>query len=291
VRPMVSVMGRQLQASKSAEGTRVVAARWGKTLPPAVGVSTEQASLGGIPAIHVDGRRGHGGARVLLVLHGGGYVFGSARIYRGLTARLARLCQAHAWVIDYRLAPEHPYPAAVEDALAAYRALLERHAPTDVAFVGDSAGGGLAVATMHRARDSGLPVPGCAVLLSPWLDLTGSGASMHANAASEILIPHPLSARMAELYAAGIDKADPGVSPLFGRHENLPPLLLQASASEILYSDSQRFVERARDAGVDVTFQVEADMWHVWQLMAPVVAEARMALEAAAGFIEVHTHA
>ncbi len=289
--PMIRMMGRQLRAAATPEQARAVSVRWTSGLPPAFGVPTERTSLGGVPALRADGRGGRQTARAILLLHGGGYVFGSARTYRALATRLAKMAEASVWAIDYRLAPEHPYPAAVEDALAAYRALLERHGPEHIALIGDSAGGGLAVATLHRARDSGLPRPGCAVLLSPWLDLTGGGASMRTNASREMLIPHPVPERMARWYAAAAELDDPGVSPLFGRHDDLPPVQVQASASELLFSDSERFVERARAAGVAVTFWVEPDMWHVWPLMAPLVAEARHALAAAARFIMAHTRA
>jgi acetyl esterase/lipase len=250
------------------------------------GAGAEAISLGGVPAIRVSPPRRARGA--LCVLHGGGYVFGSAGAYRHFAARLAKRVGALAYVVDYRLAPEHPFPAASDDALAAYRALLDLHPPGSIAFVGDSAGGGLAVVTLHRARDAGLPLPACSVLCCPWLDLTGSGESMRSNAGTELLIPPPVPERMARWYGGAHDLADPRLSPLFGHHGGLSPLLVQVSSAEVLRSDAERFAARATSAGAEVTLEIQRGMWHVWQILDPLVRESRAAAASAARFLAAH---
>jgi len=286
-RPLVRLMGKQILAAETAEASRAVIDRWGRWMSVPRGVQFETTSLGNVPGLRAT-PAGQTTDSVLLVLHGGGYIFGTAQGYRAHGARLAKSVPAPAYILDYRLAPEHPYPAAVEDALAAYRAILESHAAEKIAFIGDSAGGGLALATMHRARDAGLPLPACAVLLCPWLDISGSGESMQSNAASEIIVPPPVLARMAQAYAGGRDLTDVGMSPLFGDHAALPPLLLQVSKTETLYSDSERFAPMARAAGTSVELDVYDDMWHDWQLMAPLVRESRQAMASAAAFLKQH---
>lgn len=283
-RPLTRLLGKQIRAAETAEQTREVVDRWSRFFLPPGGVKIEPDELGGVAALRVTPAKLTSDA-ALLILHGGGYIFGSAQGYRAHGARLAKLIGARTYVLDYRLAPEHPYPAALDDAMAAYGALLEEHEPNKIVFIGDSAGGGLSVATMHRARDTDVPLPGCAVLLCPWLDLTLSGQSMDANEPTELLVPRAVLTRMADAYAADTDRAQAGLSPLFGKQDGLPPVLVQASAAEALYSDSERFVPLAKSAGVDVRFETVPDMWHDWQLMAPAVREARQSLATAADFI------
>jgi len=286
-RPVVRLMGRQILAADTAERSRAVIDRWSRLFMPPGGVQINSAPVGGVPAVHVTpSELRHGGA--LLVLHGGGYIFGSAHGYRAHGARLAKSVGAFGYVLDYRLAPEHPYPAAVDDALAAYDSLLASHPPGKIAFVGDSAGAGLSIATMYRARDAGLPMPACAVLFCPWFDLTLSGESMQSNDTSELLVPQVVLSRMADAYSGTTDRTDPGISPLFGTQDGLPPLLMQASRTESLFSDAERFAPKAKSAGVDVTFDISPDMWHDWQLMAPLVRESRQAMGQAAQFISQH---
>ncbi|MCA9107885.1 MAG: alpha/beta hydrolase [Planctomycetales bacterium] len=225
---------------------------------------------------------------VLLYLHGGGYCFGTPSGYRPLVSRLARGARMQAFVLDYRLAPEHPFPAALDDALAAYRALVETNAPEQIAVAGDSAGGGLTVTLLHRLRDAGLPLPRAAALLSPWLDLTHSGATITTCAATELLVPEAVLVRLADWYAAGHELSEPSLSPLFGRHEGLPPLLVQASTTEALHSDAHRFANFARAAGVEVRFEEYDRMWHAWHLMAPLVKAARTAIRSAGEFLVDH---
>jgi acetyl esterase/lipase len=288
-RPIVRWIGGQLAAADTPRKIRAVFNRTSCARLTPAGTRVSDVSLGGVSTLRVTAAPEPSPRRTIVMLHGGGYVFGTPRAYVALASRFARATGAVVYLPDYRLAPEAPYPAAGDDAIAAYRALLQRHQAESIAFVGDSAGGGLALATLQRARDEGLVLPGCAVLLSPWLDPSGSGASMRDNVASEILILPPTIARCARWYAADRDPAEPGISPLFGSPRGLPPILVQVSANEMLYSDSTRFVERASAAGVAVVAEVEPDLWHVWQLTAPTLREARRSIASAGRFVSAHT--
>ncbi len=283
-RPIVRRIGRRLARAETPAALRAAFDDTARLLLVPRGTALAEAPLGGVPGLRVT-KRAPGPLRTILMFHGGGYVFGSPRAYAPLAARFAHAASAEVYLPEYRLAPEAPHPAALDDAMAAYHGLLERRAPETVAIVGDSAGGGLALATMQRARDEGCPLPACAVLLSPWLDPSGSGASMRENVETEILILPPTIARCAAWYAGERDPAEPGISPLFGAAEGLPPTLVQVSANEMLYSDSTRFAERAVAAGVEVRQEVESDLWHVWPTMAPTVPEARRSIASAGRFI------
>lgn len=218
------------------------------------GVGCERFRPAGVPA----------GRGLLLYFHGGAYIGGSLASHRALTARLARSCGCEAIAVDYRLAPEHPYPAGLDDALAVYGHLLDGGAvPEQVVVAGDSAGGGLATAALLRLRDDALPLPAGAVLLSPWLDLTLSGAAVTDRAPVDpILRPEPL-ARSALAYG-GDNLRDPLVSPVFADPAGLPPLLVLVGTAEILLDDSRTFADVASAAGVSVTLEVEEDLVHVW---------------------------
>ncbi|MDX5361093.1 MAG: alpha/beta hydrolase [Alphaproteobacteria bacterium] len=226
----------------------------------------------------------------VLYLHGGGYVCGSPRTHRPITWRLARAAGARLLVPDYRLAPEHPCPAAVEDAVATWKGLIEAGVPAEgLTIAGDSAGGGLALAAMQAIRDAGLPGPACAVLFSPWTDLTGSGESMRRNAAADPMLSPHFAAEAARLYAprGRLDAAP--CSPLFGAMEDLPPTLVLAGTTEILLDDSRRLADRLREAGVDVTLDLWPNMPHAWPYFGDVLPEARTALAEAGRFIRRHT--
>ena len=224
-------------------------------------------------------------AGVMLYLHGGAYVLGSPRTHRDLTVNLARRCGLRVAALDYRLAPEHPFPAAVDDALAAYGALLTQNiSPAKIFIAGDSAGGGLALACALHARSAGLPMPAGLVLFSPWLDLGLSGNSMTGKAAGEITLSAELLRASAAEYLQGRPATHPLASPLFADLRGLPPLLIQVSDTEILYDDSRRLAEAARAQGVAATLETWPGLWHVWQLMAGLLPEARRALESVANF-------
>lgn len=268
---------------------RRVTGRANALLAPCVGVTTSPTVLGGRAGLTVAPKASRGTERAVLMFHGGGYVFGSPKMYRALAGRIAKASSASVHLPSYRLAPEHPHPAAVEDGLAAYRALLEQVPAEQLAVGGDSAGGGLSVAVLQAAHREGLQMPACLVLLSPWLDLTGDGASHVANADTEILILPASVGRATAWYLGEHDAADPAVSPLFGDLSGLPPTLVQVSGNELLCSDSESFAARASAVGVDVELRVVDDLWHVWHLMAPIVPEARRSIAEIGEFVVRHT--
>lgn len=225
-------------------------------------------------------------ARTVLYLHGGAYAVCSPRTHRSVTFQLARDAAARVVAIDYRLAPEHPFPAALEDALAAYRQLVASGTPAhSIVLGGDSAGGGLSLATLLALRDARDPLPAGAVLFSPWTDLTGSGASMRDNATSDVMFSAPDVLAAARLYLAQAPADTPLASPLLGALHGLPPLFIQASDSEILRDDATRLAERVRAAGGRAELALWPEMPHAWHCLGRVLPEAREALRLAAGFI------
>jgi len=218
--------------------------------------------------------------RMVLYLHGGGYVLGSIGTHRALISGIARAARARGLAVSYRLAPEHPFPAAVEDGVAAYRFLLSRGIPPqNIAIAGDSAGGGLAVGVVLALRDAGDPLPAAVVCLSPWLDLTLSGESITARASLDPVVSAVHLQTMAETYLAGADAQNPLASPLFADLKDLPPMLIQVGTAEVLLDDSIRFASAARAAGVDVTLETWDDMVHVWQAFAVALPEGRQAID------------
>ncbi|MGE0408727.1 MAG: alpha/beta hydrolase [Amphiplicatus sp.] len=217
-------------------------------------------------------------ARTILYLHGGGYVFGSPRTHRTLTYPLALAAEANVFSLDYRLAPEHPCPAAIEDALAAYDFLLGLHAPEKIVIAGDSAGGGLALAALVALKERGAPLPAGAILYSPWTDLTVSGETMAANARSDAMFNRASIEGGRWKYLGRLDPKDPRASPLYADLGGLPPLLVFASRSEMLFDDSRRLVEKAKAAGLHVDFVAADNLVHVWPLFHPFLPEAREAL-------------
>jgi acetyl esterase/lipase len=229
-------------------------------LPP--GVRVEAASVAGIPAEWV---RGPEQAGALLFLHGGGFTSGSCITHRELAARLALSSGLAVLVLDYRLAPEHPFPAAPDDAAAAYRWLLDQGwAPGQLALAGDSAGACVALSALLRLKSNDVAMPAAAALLSPWLDLTLSAASLGTRAASDPLVTRDGLAVAARHYLAGADPSGPMASPLFGDLHNLPPILLQVGGDEVLLSDAERLADLATAAGVHTRLCVWPEMWHVW---------------------------
>ncbi|WP_020419189.1 alpha/beta hydrolase [Amycolatopsis sp. ATCC 39116] len=254
-------------------------------LPVPDDVRLSETRLGAVPALAAEPA---GAARdaAILYLHGGAYVVGSSRSARAVVAALAAQAGCRAVAADYRLAPEHPFPAAVGDALAAYRALLDQGIdPGRLALAGDSAGGGLAIATLVAARDEGLPLPAAAAVFSPWADLTLSAGSLISKAdADPALTARSLSTRAAD-YLGGQDPRTPLASPVFADLTGLPPLLIQAGTAEILLDDAVGLAAAAARADVDVDLQIRAEMPHVWQTFAAFLDEGRQALTAAAAFL------
>lgn len=255
-------------------------------MPVAPDIGFHDDSLAGIPALASSTPQAQDG-RTLFYLHGGAYVIGSARAYRGLAAELARAAGAHGLALDYRLAPEHPFPAAVDDAVAAYRALLDRGAkPGSIVFAGDSAGGGLTVAALVAARDAGLPMPAAALLLSPWADLECAGGSMSSKAAEDPTLTRDGLVYMAGLYLGGAAARTPGASPIHADLSGLPPLLIQVGSAEVLLDDAVRLAAAAGAAGVATQLQVWPRMIHVWHAFAFMLSEGRDAVAEAGAFLE-----
>ena len=248
-------------------------------------VKREQVNAAGVPAEWVVAENVDPD-RVILYLHGGGYVIGSINTHRELGSRLSRAAAARVLLIDYRLAPEHPHPAAVDDAVAAYRWLLSLGVnPSRLAIAGDSAGGGLTVATLVAVRDAGLPMPATGVCLSPWVDLEGIGESMTTKAAADPMVQRDGLLKMAAAYLAGQNPRTPLASPLYADLSGLPPLLIQVGTAETLLDDSTRLAERARKSGVHVTLEPWEDMIHVWQAFASLLPEGRQAIDRIGEFI------
>jgi len=225
-------------------------------------------------------------ARIILYLHGGGFRIGSVRSHRDLIQRLSEATGARVLALDYRLAPEHLFPTPVEDALAAYRWLLDSgHAPTRIAVAGDSAGGGLALACMLAAREAGLPLPRAAYLMSPWTDMTASGASYDTRAALDPMHQRAMILGMAKGYLGKSgDARTPLASPLFADLRGLPPLLVQCGGREVILDDSAALAERAREAAVDCELEIHEPMIHVFQMFAELQ-EAQKALARAGDFL------
>ncbi|GAA2129450.1 alpha/beta hydrolase [Actinomadura napierensis] len=250
------------------------------------GIRTARATLGGRPALRVE-PDGRARAGTILYFHGGSWVFGSPETALSLTGHLVAKTGFGAYSLDYRLAPEHPFPAAIEDTLSAYRALLDSgEDPSAIAFAGDSAGGGLAVTTCLAARDAGLPLPAAVVAFSPGLDATRTGESMDTKAGVDPVFTREAVERTGAMYLAGADPHQPLLSPaVLADLTGFPPMLIQVGTNEVLLDDSTRLAARARAAGADVILDVTADVPHVFQSFAGVLDEADEALDRAALFL------
>jgi monoterpene epsilon-lactone hydrolase len=246
-------------------------------LPPEV--TYEPVNADGVPAEWTVAS-GATADRAIVYFHGGGYCVCSIKTHRLLVAAISQATGARVLSVDYRLAPEHAFPAAVEDGVTAYRfARRNGIEPGRIALAGDSAGGGLTVATLLALRDAGDALPAAGVCLSPWLDLTLSGASMTANGIADPLVHKDRLQQMADAYLAGADARSPTASPLFANVRGLPPLLIHVGTAERLLDDSTRFAERARAAGVHVELEVWDDMIHVWHAFAFVLPEGQRAID------------
>jgi epsilon-lactone hydrolase len=228
-------------------------------------------------------------SKVLLFFHGGGYCSGSIVSHRGMVTKAGRAAQARTLAVGYRLAPEHPFPAAIEDARSAYRFLLDQGvAPSKIAIGGDSAGGGLTLALMTSVRDAREPLPACAWLVSPWVDLRMTGASLAEKAAIDPLVSKPYLEELASAYLAGADPANPLVSPLNADLAGLPPLLVQAGSAETLLDDAVRIARRAGAVDVRVNLEIWPHMIHAWHLWAAQLEAGRRAIASAGAFIRAH---
>ncbi len=283
-RRLKPLFSRNLDAAR----VRELAAKpmWEPRPPPGWRIRETADPLAGEWIERNDGAGDPAAGRTLLYLHGGGYSFCSPRTHRPITLQLAAAAEARSFVPDYRLAPEHPFPAAVEDAVAAYRQLRAAGTPARrIVVAGDSAGGGLALAMLLSLRDAGEALPAGAVLFSPWTDLACTGASLVGNDASDVMFRGDSISRGAARYLGGAPATNPLASPLYADLGGLPPLFIQASDSEVLLDDSTRLAAKAGEAGVRVSYRAWRRLPHVWQLFTPFLPEARAALAEAAAFI------
>ena len=255
-------------------------------LPLVDGTTVEPVDADGVPAEWIRPAAAVAPDACVLYLHGGGYVIGSCNTHRPLASHLAARTGLPVLLVDYRLGPEHPYPAAVDDARRAYEWLLATgFDPGRIVVAGDSAGGGLTLALLLALRDESRPLPALGVPISPWTDLTLSGDSMDSMAERDPMVQRAGLSRMAAWYVGSADATDPLVSPLFGDPAGLPPLLIHVGEVETLRDDAVRFAARATAAGVDVTLEVWPEMIHVWHAFGPAVPESEAAVTRVAEFI------
>jgi acetyl esterase/lipase len=258
-------------------------------LPRDLTVTT--AALGSVPTAEIT-VAGVEARNVVLYFHGGVYAIGAAALAAALAAEIARRVEAMAISVDYRLAPEHPYPAAVDDALAAYEALLERGTdPTETVVAGESAGAGLAVATLVAARERGLPMPAAALLLSPWADLTLTGASMDTKQGIDPMLARDLFLPRVADYVGDHDPSAGLISPIFADLSGLPPLVIQAGSHEVLLDDAVRIAQRAAADDVAVTLDITPGVPHVFQAFHAVLDEGVAALDRAAQLLRAQLRA
>jgi acetyl esterase/lipase len=257
----------------------------GRMFPVPIDVRVEKVMAGTVPAEWSTTEDTDPGSAILY-LHGGGYVIGSLDSHRHLAAEICRTAAIRTLAIDYRLAPEHPFPAAVEDAVTAYRYLLDTGvAPSRIALAGDSAGGGLVVGGMLAIRAAGLALPGCGWCISPWVDMESLGASFVDRAAADPTVQKAGILEMASLYLGGADPRSPFAAPIYGDLRGLPPLLLQVGAAETLLDDAMQLARLAGAADVMVDLQVWPEMIHVWHLYYPNLAAGRRAIAGGGAFV------
>jgi monoterpene epsilon-lactone hydrolase len=252
-------------------------------------VRCQPVDAGGVPAEWVTTPESIEG-RVIQYLHGGAYMVGSIKTHREIGSRISRAAAAQVLLIDYRLAPENPFPAAVEDSVAAYRWLLSTGVnPAQAVIAGESAGGGLTVATLVALRDAVEPLPAAAVAISPWVDMEALGESVTTKAEVDLMVQREGILMAAEVYLGGINPRTPLASPIYADLTGLPPLLIQVGTSEVLLDDATRLAERARATGVDVVLETWADMMHVWHSFAAILPEAQQAIDRIGEFVREHT--
>jgi monoterpene epsilon-lactone hydrolase len=272
--PWVPIALQRAWASIAAASTRA---------PP--GCRSAPAMCGNVQGLRVTPANARAD-RVVLYFHGGGYVIGGPRSHGKLAAQIAHAARSEALLVDYRLAPEHPHPAALDDAISAYRWLSQRDGIGRIVLAGDSAGAGLAVSAACAIRDLKLPPPAAMILISPWTDLTLSGESQRTHSARDPMLRRAWLAACAAHYAADVPLEGPALSPLFADLAHLAPTLIQVGSEEILLSDSERLAERAKQAGVCVRLSRFEGMWHDFQVHAGVLAEADRALAEIGTFID-----
>jgi epsilon-lactone hydrolase len=253
------------------------------------GLKVEHAEVGGVPGDWLT-MPGADAARVALYIHGGAFVLCSPRGYRPLGARIAKATRARTFLVDYRLAPEHPFPAAIQDSADAYRGILAQGvAPSSIVIAGDSAGGNLVIATLLSLRDSAVPLPAAGVCISPWVDLECVGESMKSKADVDPLCTYDSMIAEAALYLNGHSARDPLASPIHADLRGLPPLLIQVGTEETLLDDSTRLARRAEESGVIVRLEVFDGMPHVWHAFASYLPEGQEAIDKIGQFVDSRT--
>ena len=284
------VKSREVDESQGAtEGRRRSFEKMVADFPIDVQARYGRVNAGGVTAEWVTAE-GASDSRVVLYLHGGGYIIGSPHTHRALMAKLSHDSGARVLGLDYRLAPEHPFPAPVEDSVASYRWLLnEGFDPARIALAGDSAGGGLTVSALVQIRYLGLPMAAAGVCISPWVDMEGLGESMETRAKADPMVGKENLMISAKTYLGGADPRAPLAAPLYADLRGLPPILIQVGDAEVLLDDSTRLAGVAREAGVKVQMDVWDDMIHVWHLFAPILPEGKQAISQAGEFIKKHT--
>lgn len=291
----VAAIKEQMQAANAGPPPDLETTRAGfeasySSMPVPDGVNVTPVDAGGVPAEWVTPSEVEGN-RTIIYLHGGGYVVGSLNTHRHVVSRLAVGAKARLLNVDYRLAPENPFPAALDDAMAAWQwHLANGGEAAHTAISGDSAGGGLTIALCMKLRDEGLEQPACAAPISPWTDLTFSGDSMTERAERDPMLSGADALHgMVMAYAQSVDATDPYVSPVFGTFEGLPPMMIQVGTEEVLYDDSTRVVKGIENANGTVEFRPWQDMMHVWHLLAGVAPEAEEGIAEMAAYIAERT--
>lgn len=277
-----------IKPNASLEQMRAGLDAMGKANPPLADVNSSQVDANGVDALWVCASE-RKNCPVVLYFHGGGYVMGSALSHRVVIERLAVAVEGCVLAINYRLAPEHPFPAATDDALTSYRWLLEQgHVASNIAIAGDSAGGGLCIAALVAIRDAGEPLPACATAISPWVDLEGLGDSMVSKAAVDPMVQKGALAMIAPMYLGGADPRTPLAAPLYANLNGLPPVQIQVGSAETLLDDSTRLADAIEQAGGSVELEIWEDMIHVWHLFAPMLDKGQQAIEGMASYMQNH---
>jgi acetyl esterase/lipase len=253
------------------------------------GYKTKKQTIAQVPTVHIQPKTTKSGIGILY-LHGGGYVVGSSKSHNKLAAQIGHAAQAQVWLPEYRLAPEHPSPAAIEDAIAVYKALLAQgQDPKKLVFVGDSAGGGLSLSTAIAIRDAGLPLPAALVLLSPWVDLSLSGSTMKTRTAQDAMLSENWLAWCAKNYCGQKSVTDSTCSPLYADLTGLPPVLIHVGTEEVLLDDAKRLAEQAEKYGIPTNFRIYDQVGHVFQFHAGILKESNDSIERIGQFIDKHT--
>jgi len=278
-----------IAVKKRVEDSRNTHEQMGATGEISEDISLEEIMVNGISSVWIS-TPGVTEENVILYLHGGGYVQGSTNLQKDLVARISRASKSRVLMIDYRLAPENPYPAALEDSVTAYKWLIDNEGinPKNIVISGDSAGGGLTAATLLKLRGLEITLPAAAVLLSPWTDLDMTGDSIRIKRRIDPIVDASGLFFAADLYIGDEDPKNPYISPLYGDLSGLPPLLIQVGSAEAILDDSTRFAEKAKSAGVEVILDVWEDMVHVFQVFAAWAPEIEQAIEKIGEFIQKH---